>query len=112
MNDQSEKFYRLMYQSEAIDSLTDTDVDEIVATSKRNNMAKNITGFLVFDNGQFMQLLEGDEAAVKELYHQRILKDPRHRNSKILKESHGPRMCSHWSMAKLPVGMFPYKKLP
>lgn len=112
MSDESQNFYRLMYQSDAIESLTDKDVDEIVSTSKRNNTAVNITGFLIFDNGQFMQLLEGEEEVVKKLYHDRIAKDPRHKNSKIIKESHGPRMCSYWSMAKLPVGMFPYKKLP
>lgn len=109
MSDEKELVYRLMYQSEAIESLTNEDVDEIIATSKKNNTQKNITGFLVFDNGQFIQLLEGEEKAVKDLYENKIKNDPRHKNSRLIREGNGKRMCSHWSMAQLPVGMFTNK---
>ena len=110
MVDKKEEVYQLMYQSEAIDTLTKKDIKDIVDVSKKNNSDKGITGFLVFNNRQFMQLLEGDEEAVKHLYHEKIVKDKRHQKSVVIKESRGVRICSHWSMAHLPVGVFPHKK--
>ena len=111
MSDQQEQVYRLIYKSEASENVTQAEVDKIVAVSKRNNKARNITGFLVFDHGQFMQLLKGDEQVVKDLYNNKIAKDDRHRNSRVVSEEFGPRLCNFWSMSKLAVGMFPEKKI-
>src|SRR3954468_23995369 len=52
-------------------------VDEILATSRRNNRRADVTGLLLFNGKRFLQLLEGPEAEVKTTY-DRILLDPRH----------------------------------
>jgi hypothetical protein len=106
MSSNPHKVFQLLYKSAGIPTLTQKDVAEIVAHSNKHNNARGISGFLVFENGQFMQLLEGDEAVIKELYHNKIAKDSRHTEVKILKESHGPRMFAEWSMSRLPIGMF------
>lgn len=109
MSEKNAIVYQLLYQSKGSKSLTQKDVDQIVEISKRNNTAKGISGFLVYNNGNFMQLLEGDEALVKDLYFNKIAKDPRHSDAKVINETHGPRKCSNWSMSQLPIGMFSNK---
>jgi hypothetical protein len=109
MTTDSRNVFRILYKSVAVSSLTQKDVADIVAHSNKNNNAKGISGFLVFENGRFMQLLEGDEAIVKDLYYSKIAKDSRHSDVIVLKESHGPRTCSDWTMSQLPIGMFESK---
>ena len=106
MSDQGKEVYRIVYQSVGSETLTQEDVDSIVSWSKKNNTAKGISGFLIYEKGQFMQLLEGDEKLVKELYYNKIAKDTRHRDSKVLKEGLGRRTCAEWSMSQLPIGVF------
>jgi len=110
MTDKNEVVYQLVYQSKGSTDLTQKDVDEIVAISKRNNTAKGISGFLVYESGKFMQLLEGDESVVKDLYFNIIAKDPRHSDAKVVDEKRGPRTCANWSMSRLPVSLWPKKK--
>lgn len=54
------------------------DLRDILSTSRRNNAHLNITGLLLYHNGSILQILEGDENAVKMLY-TRIERDVRHR---------------------------------
>ena len=105
----NEVVYQLTSQSKGSKGLTQKDVDEIVSISKKNNVAKGISGFLVYENGNFMQLLEGDEFVVKDLYFNKIAKDSRHSDAKVVEEKHGPRKCSNWAMSQLPVGFWPKK---
>lgn len=49
----------------------------ILMASRRNNARDEITGFLIFDQAWFFQILEGGRARVLSAY-ERIQKDPRH----------------------------------
>ena len=106
MSARDQEVYQIIYQSTASDNLTQEDVDGIVIWSKKNNTAKGISGFLIYEKGRFMQLLEGDEKLVKDLYYNKIAKDTRHKDSKVVKEGHGRRTCAEWSMSQLPIGAF------
>ncbi|WP_240538426.1 BLUF domain-containing protein [Rhodoferax sp. PAMC 29310] len=55
----------------------------ILGASQRNNLRAGITGALCLSNGIFLQQLEGDRAAVNELYH-RLLGDKRHHGTAVL----------------------------
>lgn len=73
-------------------------VARILAKSRANNRKKGLVGVLYYGDGCFFQCLEGEEAAVDELY-QTLLKDSRHRDLKLLSR----RMISQlsfpdWSM--------------
>ena len=46
--------------------------------SRRNNIRDGITGMLLFEDGTFLQVLEGEEEAVDRTY-TRIAGDPRHK---------------------------------
>ena len=74
---------QLIYASRSSRVLGPADVKDILGASQRNNTRAGITGALCLHNGIFLQLLEGDRAAVNVLYH-RLLKDSRHRETAVL----------------------------
>ena len=91
--------YRLIYISTASDALTSADVDAIVDASIRNNAPRNITGVLIYNGLNFLQVLEGTRLNVEEVFN-RIVQDPRHISvTTVLAESAELRMFAGWSMA-------------
>lgn len=58
-------------------------LDAILSASRANNAMQDITGLLLHIDGGFLQILEGEDRAVGELY-VRIAADPRHREPRIL----------------------------
>ena len=71
---------------------------EILSKAHKFNKDNNITGILCFDNGCYLQLLEGAKSAVELLY-AKITQDPRHKDVKlILKEPISERSFAHWHM--------------
>lgn len=74
----------IIYVSRRTPSISRSQVvDEIVLPSMRRNRANNITGCLWFDDTHFVQLIEGEAARVEILF-DRIAKDYRHRNVKVI----------------------------
>ena len=71
----------------------------ILATARTGNREARLTGALTFNENYFAQVLEGAPADLVPLFG-RIRHDPRHRDVKILAESHpARRLFPHWSMA-------------
>lgn len=77
--------YQLLYVSGAVGRPTEEEVEQILAVSRRNNAELGVTGMLLYADGAFIQVLEGEESTVKTLSH-RISRDPRHRNYMVLCE--------------------------
>ena len=69
-------FY-LIYISTASGPMADDDLVALLDQSRRKNADLGITGMLVYQLGNFMQLLEGDEAVVRNLF-ETIKRDKRH----------------------------------
>jgi Sensors of blue-light using FAD len=77
------------------------EVDAILATSARNNPARGITGLLLFNGRNFLQLLEGEEWEVASLM-ERITADPRHSGVSVLdRRSIAARTCPDWAMKRV-----------
>jgi hypothetical protein len=100
---QERDLYRLLYSSRARPlpppSVAAIDILDILRTSRRSNPAYGITGVLLTNGRLYSQLLEGPEAAIKNLFGH-ISCDGRHRDIKII--SHHPserRFFREWSMA-------------
>ncbi|MGB5418460.1 BLUF domain-containing protein [Algibacter sp.] len=55
------------------------NVKKIYTKAKQNNLKLNITGILIYQNGNFLQVLEGHEEQVDKTY-EKIRNDSRHRN--------------------------------
>lgn len=90
--------YHLIYVSQAARPLAESELIEILRTSRENNASKNITGMLLYLNDKFIQVLEGEEEVIKELYDQ-ISTDPRHnRVIRVLEGNAEQRTFKDWSM--------------
>lgn len=89
----------LLYTSTATGEMTEEQLVGLLEHSRRNNEAAGITGLLIFHEGTFMQVLEGEKEAVMDLY-QRIFLDPRHTGSRVLWQAPlETRTFGEWAMA-------------
>src|SRR4051812_24166984 len=88
---------QLLYASNTNRDVPDAVLEDILAASRRNNPGVGVTGILLYVEGGFMQVLEGEEAAVGEVY-ARIGRDKRHWNSQVLLDREAPRAFADWSM--------------
>ena len=61
---QEHLFFSLVYCSQVAPGVGDTDVDAIIAASRRRNAVLGITGILVFGSGVFFQWIEGPKTEV------------------------------------------------
>ncbi len=89
---------RLVYTSQAIHPFTPEDLFSLLNLAKERNRAADITGLLLYKDGEFLQVLEGDDEAVQSLY-QGICRDPRHHHIRLLDlQPIARREFPHWSM--------------
>lgn len=90
---------RVLYISSVAPGVTSSDVERLVASSRRRNRQLDITGALVVCSVRFAQVLEGREDAIEEML-AKIAKDPRHTNMKLLARfAIEKRLCDSWDMA-------------
>ncbi|MDF1691947.1 MAG: BLUF domain-containing protein [Zhongshania sp.] len=71
-------FY-LIYVSSAVKQMPEEDLLLLLRQSQAKNCDLDISGMLLYKGGNFMQMLEGDEKTVRELY-ATIKNDERHKN--------------------------------
>ena len=81
---------QLLYVSRTPGELTPAALDDILTASRANNALLGITGLLLHIEGGFLQMLEGEERAVRELY-ARIAADRRHSDVRLLLDREYPR---------------------
>ena len=90
--------YQMMYSSQATDPMTAESLEKILADARIGNAKKDITGALVYVDGVFFQILEGEKDLVSNLV-ENISKDARHQSVKVFYESEiDARAFSDWSM--------------
>jgi len=70
--------YYVIYLSAGINWFSEKELTDILEVSNINNKRNNITGLLLYSEGNFIQLLEGEEQNVKDTF-ARISKDQRHK---------------------------------
>jgi hypothetical protein len=91
--------FEIVYHSQAKTQLSAIDILDILKHSRDSNAKKGITGCLLHHKKQFLQILEGEELEVKQLY-EKIRKDPRHQNVITLHaEKITERIFDKWNMA-------------
>jgi hypothetical protein len=96
---QSDNVYHLLYRSFKSDYFDENEVGKIVASSLLNNTHLGITGILMYRDGIFIQLLEGDEDDLLKLYEEHICKDKRHHDCKVLvSKDNQTRIFNGWNM--------------
>jgi hypothetical protein len=89
---------QLIYTSTAAREYDAQELRAILESSTRRNAQNGVTGLLMYSQGTFMQVLEGEDAAIDETMG-RIGLDARHHSVfELSREPIGEREFSRWSM--------------
>ena len=92
---------QVIYVSEKTDT-SSYSLTNIYDISQKNNLQSGISGCLLIGSNSYLQLLEGQESAVENLY-SKIKVDSRHKKVKKLLEQHiEKKLFSSWSMKFAP----------
>ena len=70
----------ICYVSSANKNHEGFNLENLFLTTKANNLKNSITGVLIYQGGNFLQILEGDKTLVNKLF-KRIKNDFRHTNT-------------------------------
>ena len=81
--------FKLAYVSVATRTLSSVDLQNILETAITKNRAANITGILLFNGTNFMQVLEGPQEEVDKVF-EAICSDDRHRNVVVIYRERTP----------------------
>ncbi|HEX8427944.1 BLUF domain-containing protein [Hymenobacter sp.] len=90
--------HHIVYVSTAITPISDSYLQELLIRWRASNHRNDITGLLLYSDGQFMQVIEGEAAPLRLLF-ENIKKDRLHRG--LTKLADGPipqRNFSSWLM--------------
>ena len=91
--------YQLVYSSLATEKMPKSKLYKILVQARSANASKDVTGLLVFVDGIFLQVLEGERDVVTALM-KKIGSDPRHKDVKIISDSEvSTRTFATWRMA-------------
>ena len=71
--------YAISYVSTAAEKLNDTDISDILEKAEENNNRQDITGLLLYSEGNFFQIIEGEKDKVISLF-EKIKEDDRHKD--------------------------------
>jgi hypothetical protein len=93
-----DKLIHCIYASKASPLFEEHTIPKLLEVARCNNTRRGITGMLLYIEGNFFQVLEGDEAAVTEVFGC-ICDDARHcRVTQIIREPIFERAFSEWTM--------------
>lgn len=90
--------HHIIYLSWATIPFTEAQLQALLTQSRQRNAELAVTGILLYGNERFLQVLEGEEAVVQQVYAQ-IRQDVRHHN--ILTFANKPvteRAFPEWAM--------------
>lgn len=93
-----ETVFQLGYASAATEPFSQEELEELLAKAREKNSSLGVTGMLLYHEGSFIQILEGQEQVVTDLY-AKIAEDPRHANAMLLFKSEATeRSFDQWTM--------------
>ncbi|HEX5226716.1 MAG TPA: BLUF domain-containing protein [Bryobacteraceae bacterium] len=88
----------LVYISSARKLFSDEELKALLEQSREKNSRLEVTGMLLYKDGNFMQALEGPDRAVEELF-RTIEQDSRHHGVlELMRNAVGTREFPSWSM--------------
>ncbi len=90
---------QIVYTSQPTRSFSNDDLAGLLSGARQHNQDHNITGFLLYDGREFVQLLEGPAAEIEALL-ARIKADKRHDNVQVIVDTEeDTTYFAEWSMA-------------
>ncbi|MDR3457578.1 MAG: BLUF domain-containing protein [Verrucomicrobiae bacterium] len=108
----SEKVFFYIYTSTACKPFSQAELCDLLAVSREKNARSGLSGMLLYKFGDFMQMLEGSEPAVRSLV-KTIQADPRHDNMvKLLEGYTNERQFPGWYMGFYNLDTEAVRRLP
>ena len=90
--------YQIVYYSEATRQFSEQELIDLLQTANNHNTKNNITGCLIYADGKFIQMLEGEQNLVRALF-DKIKQDRRHTNVIVAVEmSVSTKLFPEWAM--------------
>lgn len=90
--------YFIIYASSATTKYSKEELIALLKKSHKNNQDLGITGMLLYKDGSFLQVLEGEKSVVRTLF-DKITHDNRHKGIFVYLEGNSEeRQFSDWSM--------------
>lgn len=77
--------YAISYVSSVDPELSEEEIQNVLSFSRNWNIDHQITGILLYSEGNFFQVLEGEKDLLRSLF-SRIQKDRRHKNVMVIFE--------------------------
>jgi hypothetical protein len=91
--------YQMIYSSQANTPMSIGDLEEILVDARTGNEKRNVTGALIYVEGVFLQILEGEKETLQRLM-KSIAADTRHSRVTVFHEGVVDRpLFSNWRMA-------------
>jgi hypothetical protein len=102
LDDAAPMLQTFVYCSRAAEGVDDIEVGRIVESAQRRNLAREITGVLVFGSGVFFQWIEGPPPQMQNLIAS-LHGDPRHYDVVSLDQSEErrERLYPNWDMERV-----------
>lgn len=95
---------QLAYVSTAVRLLTDNELTDILKVARRRNAENDVTGVLLYSDGTFIQVLEGQAESIDTIFDS-IMNDKRHRNIiKLVDDKLDTKFFPDWNMGFAAVG--------
>lgn len=93
-----DQLIQLIYVSSAVELFTQQQLNNLLTLARDENKKHEITGLLLYKDGDFMQVIEGKETDIDQLF-DNIIRDKTHSGViRLLKEPIEQRNFSNWSM--------------
>ncbi|SIN90718.1 Sensors of blue-light using FAD [Parasphingorhabdus marina DSM 22363] len=95
--------HSVIYVSKVADQFDERQLEDLVDQAAAINAKNGLTGMLVYNGKNFMQLLEGKQRRVEQTL-ERIARDERHSDLVVIRQlDDRPRECPDWSMRSFTV---------
>ena len=90
--------YHIVYTSVATEPMHEEELRGILEQARASNHRTRVTGLLLYSDGQILQVLEGEQAEVENLY-EKIQRDSRHTHVATVEAGFSEhRIFPDWSM--------------
>lgn len=78
MTKTNRNLHSLVYSSLATPGFNSEEIESLLLNARCYNEQQDITGLLLFHEGAFLQVLEGDRRTISHLFEKKLMRDPRH----------------------------------
>ena len=89
---------QLTYASREVRPFSRQEIGELLSACRRANDAHQVTGMLLYSEGSFFQVLEGEKESVDRVFSRVSADDRHHKITTIVREKAPRRSFGDWTM--------------